>query len=416
VCSRPKTVFHLKRAAFCRMVLNGCASAQQGGFGNKVLEKGKIVVALLWKNDSGCATSINDLAVALDPSHFKVLFLFLKERGEGPSRLEKAGHTVFYLSERGASKRVRVSALFRLAKILRTHGVDVLHCHNHKASFYGALAAIWARTPVVLVQSHGLRRTRNTARRVANLVVYRKARRIVAVADAVMQDILNSNWYAPREKLFVLENSVDYDRFAGTTVSQSEARQLLGVPLDATVVGTIGRLAATKGVPYLIDAFCIVKQRVSSAHLVLLGDGPSRGDLERQVARTPYRDFIHFLGYKPNVEVLLRGMDVFVLASVAEGMPRVILEAMAAGVPCVGTAVGGVPEMLDGGALGSLVEPRDPQSLARAVLDAIALSGQERQDRVGRMRQRVRTRYSHDVVRAKLARLYEEEYTKGEGV
>ncbi len=373
-------------------------------------KNGKITVALLWKTCTGTVTSVNDLAGALDADRFEVIFIFLGGPVTTPVWMKEAGYKVFYLSHRREIGFRGAAVLLKLARILRSHRVDVLHCHNHKANVYGALAGILARTPTVLAQVHGLRRARNTRRRLMNLIVFRKARRILAVADAVRQDVVDSNWHVSHEKLFVLENSVDYDRFAEPTVSPSEARRLLGIPTEAVVFGTIGRLAPTKGLSYLIEAFSTVKQQLASAQLVLLGDGPSREELERCAARTPYPEAIHFLGYRPNVEQLLRGMNVFVLSSVAEGMPRVILEAMVAGVPCVSTAVGGIPQMLDNGAIGTLVPPRDSQGLAHAMLAWANMAEQERDARIEKAREYARRHYSHDVLTDRLAELYENEF------
>jgi glycosyltransferase involved in cell wall biosynthesis len=353
---------------------------------------------------------VNDLAGALDADRFEVIFVFLSGPVTTPKWMEQAGYKVFYLTRRREIGLRGVAVLLRLARILRRHRVDVLHCHNHKANVYGALAGILARTPTVLAQVHGLRRARNTRRRLMNLIVFRKARRILAVADAVKQDVVSSNWRVSREKLFVLENSVDYDRFAQPTVSRSEARRQLGIPANAVVFGTIGRLAPTKGLSYLLEAFCAVRQEVPLAHLVLLGDGPSRAELERVVAQGSCPEAIHFLGYRPNIDQLLQGFDVFALSSVAEGMPRVILEAMAAGVPCVSTNVGGIPEMLDHGAAGMLVSPRDAEGLARAMLAWVNMPDAEREARVDRAREYARRHYSHDVLTDRLAQLYESEY------
>jgi glycosyltransferase involved in cell wall biosynthesis len=369
----------------------------------------KIVVALLWKCDGGMATSINDLALALDPDRFEVIFIFLKSQGKAASRLAETNR-VFYLPRGWAGVTRFLPTVIRLARILRTHRIDVLHCHNPRANLYGTLAGAWVKTPAVLVQYHGLRRTRSVGQRILNLFILRKAAKIIGVAEAVTKDVVRSNWRVPQERLLVLENSVDYGRFAHTEIPLGEARRMLGVPADAVVFGTIGRLAPTKGLPYLVDAFGTVKRHMPSAHLVLLGDGPERDKLERLVADTPYSSSVHFLGYRPNIEELLKGMDVFVLASVAEGMPRVILEAMAAGVPCVSTAVGGIPEMLDGGRLGVLVQPRNASELTRAMQDVAAWPLAKRQDHVEQARQYVRTRYSHDVVQTKLASLYEQEF------
>ncbi|MBN2131853.1 MAG: glycosyltransferase [Sedimentisphaerales bacterium] len=385
---------------------------QQQGKDNDTLVKNRIVVAVLRKTDAGTATStINEVLAALDRDRFKVLFLFLGSRG--PVRREFAeADQVFHLSESAATGLQALPTLIRLARVLRTQQVDLLHCHNPKANTYGVLAAIMARTPAVLVQFHGLKRTRGIRRKLANLLIFRRAAAIVAVADAVRKDIVASNWHVPHDRFRLLESSIDFARFAHTDATRSAALRQLGVPADAVVLGTIGRLAPTKGLSYLLEAFGAVRQQVASAHLVLLGDGPSRTELEQQVTRTPYRDAVHFLGHRSNVAQLLQGFDVFVLASVAEGMPRVILEAMAAGVPCVSTAVGGIPEMLDGGRLGSLVPPRDVGQLADALLKMATLPEQDRQDLINHARCHVQTRYSHEVIGAKLAALYEQAYAR----
>ncbi len=370
-------------------------------------EKNKIVVALLWKSDSGSATSINDLAVALDRDEFEVVFIFLQSRGDKPSRMEETNR-VYYLPEGWTGVTRFLPTLVRLTRILRKHRVDVLHCHNHKANFYGVLAGLIAGTRAVLVQFHGLRRTRGLRRRIENLLILRKAARIIGVSGAVTQDVVDSNWRVSPQRLVVLENSVDYDRFSQTGVSKAEARLMLGLPADAVVFGTIARLTPTKGLPYLIDAFCRVKQRIPLAHLVLLGDGPDEATLKQQAQDTPHRSSIHFLGYRPNIEQLIGGLDVFVLSSVAEGMPRVILEAMVVGVPCVCTAVGGIPAMVDYGRLGRLAPPRDAEGLAQAMWEVATLPSRERERLIDTARQHVKEHYAHDVVKNKLASLYRE--------
>jgi glycosyltransferase involved in cell wall biosynthesis len=370
----------------------------------------KITVALLWKACSGKITSIDDLAAALDPDRFEVLFIYLIGNDVQTQWMAQAGRKVFWLSEDGDIDVFHPRMLFKLIRILREHHVDVLHCHNHKAGFYGAMASLLTRIPVLLAQFHGLQRSRNNRRRLANLIVFRKASRIIAVARAVQEDIIHSNWWVPRKKLLILENSVDYDRFACANASRQEARQLLGVPPDALVFGTIGRLVPTKGLPYLIDAFLAVRGRLGTAHLVLLGDGHCREELEKQARQSPYRAAFHFWGCREGVERLLRGMDIFVLSSVAEGMPRVLLEAMAAGVPCLATNVGGIPDLVEDNRTGFLVPPRDSEALAAAMLKVASLPPGDRQRIVAAARTAVQERYSHEVIRGKLGRLYESEF------
>ncbi len=372
-------------------------------------QNGKITVALLWKACSGKVTSIDDLAAALDPDRFEVLFIYLTGNDAEARWMAEMGRQAFWLSEDGDIEVFHPRMLFKLVRILRDHHADVLHCHNHKAGFYGAVASLLTRIPVLLAQFHGLQRARNNRRRLANLIVFRRASKIIAVAKAVKDDIIRSNWRVPRRKVMILENSVDYDRFARVNISGAEAKRLLDVPPEALVFGTIGRLVPTKGLSYLIDAFFRVREQLATAHLVLLGDGYCRESLEKQAAQSPHAGAIHFLGRREGVERLLQGMDIFVLSSVAEGMPRVVLEAMAAGVPCVATNVGGIPDIILDNRTGFLVPPQDSEALAKAMLRAVHLPAEGRKRMVDAARAVVQGQYSHDVLRRKLAQLYESE-------
>ncbi len=370
----------------------------------------KIVVASFSKAYFGKITGVGDLVAGLDRDRFKAIFIFLSGHNDEATWMEKAGHEVFYLCPDRKIRLYRLSLALKLKKILRSNNVDVLHCQGHKASSYGVLAGRLAGTPAILTQVHGLHRARNVRRRLTNLLMFRAATRIIAVAQAVKRDIVATNWRVPTEKLYVLEDSVDYDRFAQCTVSRVQARQILNVPSDGIIFGTVGRLTPTKGLPYLIDAFCIVREQIPTARLVLLGDGSDRMQLERQAGETRHGDAIHFLGRKDHVEQLLRGMDVFVLASVAEGVGRALLEAMAAGVPPVASQVGGIPEVVNSPDVGLLAPPRDPRALAEMMIRMGGMSEAQRAA-IGRTAQeRIRQFYSHDVIREKLRRLYEDEY------
>jgi glycosyltransferase involved in cell wall biosynthesis len=374
-----------------------------------ILRKGKINLALLWSRYDGGVTSVDDLVLGLDKERFNVIFIYLTGYGVERNIKEEAGYDVFYLSDIKRFRSLRLSILFRLIRILKERNVDILHCHAHKPSFYGALAAMFAKTPVVLSHVHGLNRTRNFKRKLMNLLLLRKFTRIIAVANSVKEDILRSNWSLSTEKLSVLENSVDYKRFADVSTSKEVAKKMLGLPQDVFVFGTAGRLAPTKGLIHLIGAFPKVKELNPSAHLILLGDGPCRAELEQHVSNMSCRDSIHFLGHRDNIEQLLRGMDVFVLSSVAEGMPRVILEVMAAGVPCIASAVGGIPEIITNNETGFLVPSKDEKTLAKAMIAIAKKSEQKIAEIVNRAKELVRTSYSHDEVSKKLEHLYEAE-------
>jgi glycosyltransferase involved in cell wall biosynthesis len=371
----------------------------------------KTKIALLWPKWGGPVTSINDLVLGLDKSRYEVTFIYLHGPRAGNDLCEKAGYQVIYLTRRPRVRHFSLPILLRLVRILKQQQVDILHCHTHTPAVYGALAVALARTPVLLTHVHGLGRTKNLRRRLANQIVFRRASKIVAVAQAVREDILKTNWRPPRQKIIVLENSVAYERFAGTSVTREQARQHLGLSADAVVYGNIARFGPYKGHDLLIQAFLQVRQTIPQAHLVLVGEGPPQEKLRGEAARSGSDDRIHFLGWRPDVAEILRAMDVFVLPSIAsEGMPRAILEAMASAIPCIGTSVGGTPEAIDNPGVGFMIPPRDVSALAGAMLQAARMSPQERTLIGQRAQDRIRRLYSHDVIQEKLRELYEAEY------
>ena len=349
---------------------------------------------------------MNDLVLGLDKERYKVIFIYLSGYGVEKNLIEEAGYKVFYLSNRELIKAFHFSILFKLVKILKENNIDILHCHRHKSSFYGALAGILAKTPVVLSHVHGLSRTKNLGRRIFNFLLFKRFNRIIGCAKSVRDDVLKNNPSVPQEKVIALENSVDVEHFTRVSISKADAKQMLGLPPDVFVFGTIARLAPTKGLSYLIEAFREVKKQKPSAHLVLLGDGRCKEELEEQASNTSCGDAIHFLGHRDNIEQLLKGMDVFVLSSVAEGMPLVILEAIAAGVPCIATRVGGIDEVISSDDVGILVPSKDSKALARAMIDLGTASREQLEKYAEKAGDRIRQFYSHEVVRKKLSNLY----------
>ena len=146
-------------------------------------------------------------------------------------------------------------------------------------------------------------------------------------------------------------------------------RRELGVPEDVRVIVTAGRFSPQKGFSYLLDALPKVLQSFSDVHLVLIGEGELRGDLEHQIERLNIRDRVHLPGYRRDVPRLLGASDLFVLPSLYEGLPNVMLEAMAAGIPVVATSVNGVPEVVEDGVCGRLIPPKSGRHIESALCE-----------------------------------------------
>ena len=375
------------------------------------MQESKINLALLWSMHKENVTSVNDLVLGLDKKRFNVIFIYLSGCDVDKNSIEEAGYKVLYLFNTKRIRAFRFSILFKLIKILREHKIDILHCHAHKSTVYGTIAAIFARTSVVMSHVHGLNRSRNFRRKLVNFLLLRKVSRIIPVANSVKEDVLKNNWFLSAKKLSVLENSIDYKRFADVKVSKQEVKQMLGLSQDTFIFSTIARFGSYKGHDFLISAFEKVKKQVPTAHLLLVGEGALKDELQRQVSKVGISQSVHFLGQRNDIPELLRAVDAFVLPSIgSEGMPRVLLEAMAAGVPCIGTRIGGTPEVLCNSEIGYIVEPKDSNALARAMISIAQASNVEREEFVEKAQNRVRQCYSHRVVIEKLRMQYEGEY------
>jgi glycosyltransferase involved in cell wall biosynthesis len=169
----------------------------------------------------------------------------------------------------------------------------------------------------------------------------------------------------PRERITTIVNGIDPDRFQSPE-SRSELRQKLNLPTDRPVIISVGRLTRPKGYPYLLGALVLMASEARPLTLIV-GDGPDRHDLESQITRLKLEHDVQLLGNRRDVPDLLAAADLFVLASLWEGLPLALLEAMASGLPSVVTAVGENSKLIRDGTSGLLVPPADGPALADAI-------------------------------------------------
>jgi glycosyltransferase involved in cell wall biosynthesis len=184
----------------------------------------------------------------------------------------------------------------------------------------------------------------------------------VAVTQTLAQVAID-NRECPPARLHVIPNGVDAVRFTPNPEARRRIRAELGIPETAWVVGTVGRLSPEKNQNLLVDAMAPLLD--AERQLVIVGDGPERESLFLRVASTWRSDFVHLVGARKDVENWLAALDVFALTSHTEGLPLVLLEAMAMRLPVVSTAVGGVPDLVEDGVTGYLIPPDDRAALSR---------------------------------------------------
>jgi glycosyltransferase involved in cell wall biosynthesis len=187
----------------------------------------------------------------------------------------------------------------------------------------------------------------------------------VAVTPALARAALDSR-ETSAERLHVVPNGVDLSRFKPDPAAREAVRAELGIPPSAWIVGTVGRLAPEKNQALLLRAMMpLLDER---RQLVIVGDGPEGAALKALAAESWRSEYCHFVGARNDVERYLAAFDVFALSSLTEGLPLVLLEAMATGVPVVSTAVGGIGDLIERGETGLLVPSEDEPELRRQLL------------------------------------------------
>jgi glycosyltransferase involved in cell wall biosynthesis len=228
-----------------------------------------------------------------------------------------------------------------------------------------ARLALPAGPPVIHTEHNVWARYRRPTRW-ANAWTYRRNAAVLAVSEAVAGSI-GSRQRQGGIRLEVVRQGIDPGGVRSGVEARRRARSLLGIADDTAVVGTVGNLTAKKDHVTLLRAAAELRRGRPDLRLVLIGSGPLERDLRRAVDQLELQGCVSMLGSRADVADLLAGFDVFALSSRHEGLPIALLEAMAAGVGCVATRVGGVPEVVTDGVDGLLVEPGEPAALATAI-------------------------------------------------
>jgi glycosyltransferase involved in cell wall biosynthesis len=331
---------------------------------------------------AGVARIVAAIAAKINPARYRVQAWFLGGRGPLAAEMERAGVAVRVIDwSKGARDPIGAWRFFRG---LRETRAAIVHQHTGARSVSALTRA--ATDAALIVHVHGrileARGQRPMPLRVPN------ADAVIAVSRAVAQQVQNAS-----------------ARVIYTGVEIPD-RQHIGSP-SGHVLGMAARLVPVKGVADALLAVAQVRNSVLDVRLEIAGDGPERPALEQRVRELGLSDSVTFLGWQADLAPVFSRWDVFVQASREEGFPVALVEAMAAGLPAVATAVGGTVEAVEAGWTGWLTPPEDPGALAGRLCGVLADS-QHRRAMGAAARARVRDCFSADRMAGEIEALYEE--------
>jgi glycosyltransferase involved in cell wall biosynthesis len=326
---------------------------------------------------SGKTRTLVHLALGLDPSRFRaVVCTYSTERSVLTAQLESAGIPVHTLPARDG---LDLGALSRTARLVRTIKADLVHCYNPRPILYGGIAArvrgvgatvgslsafacqVPDREYNFLPQPLATTSRRNVYR---NRIAAGTMQYLVTVSPSLGKRFCEYN-HVPLAKLRVVPYGADLS--AIESVSAEAAREMrteIGAAPEDVVVGSVGRLVEQKDYPTQLRAFAQAVRRAPQLRMVLAGDGPLEASIRTMIQDLGIQERVTLIGHCSRVPVLLRALDVFVMASKFEPYGVALLEAKAAGLPIVATRVNEIPEIIEDGRSGLLAGPGEPDEMA----------------------------------------------------
>jgi len=340
----------------------------------------RIALVIARLNVGGPATHVIELAAGLPRDEFEVRLIAGRE-GPGETGMhylaEQMGVRPEILPQ--LSPRIGpadVLAFLRLRAIFRNWKPDVVHTHTAKAGAVGRTAARCAGVPVVVHTFHGhvLRGYfsppvefffRSLERMLARITD-----KIVTLSPALKADLVDMG-IAPAGKIDVVPLGMNLDPLLDCSSRRGELRSELGIGPDQPLIGIVGRLVSIKNHRLFLEAARSMVDSGNPAHFAIVGDGELRDSLQELAREMGIASRVHFLGWKQDMLPVYAALDLLALTSDNEGTPVAVIEAMAAGVPVVATAVGGVPDVIRNGETGWLVPPGDASALRRGWLEAL---------------------------------------------
>jgi glycosyltransferase involved in cell wall biosynthesis len=347
----------------------------------------------------GAERHVVDLAMALHRKGHEVE-VACSVSGGLSEPLEAAGVPVWPLTRRLVKRRVSVAYARGIRRrLLRERRFDLVHAHIFASAVAAAIATLGKEAPLVITEhteaSWQTWRTRRVSR-----WAHRRAKRVIAVSTPIERRLIERDGVPPH-----LVTRIPNAVIPASDEPPDPAGPLPDAWVEGPLVGVVARLQPEKGVANFLKAAARVSEISPRARFLVVGDGPLREELLNLVEHLGISERVRFLGYRTDSRALMGLMDLLVVPSLTEGSPLIVLEAMAAGVPVVASAVGGIPDQVRHGREGILVPPDDPDALGDALGALLRDPAYAR--RLGEAgRRRTENEFSHETLVRRIEAVY----------
>jgi glycosyltransferase involved in cell wall biosynthesis len=295
---------------------------------------------------------------------------FARERGIEPVIIPELGRELHPLRD--------IVTLWKVYRLLRQLKPDVVHTHTAKAGFIGRVAAWLAGVPVIVHTFHGHVFESYFSRLTTNVFILLEriassmSDTIITLTESLRRDLSEKYRVARKGRITVLPLGLDLATFTTMPRRSGAFRRAHGIAPDAPLLAIVGRIVPIKNHALFIEAVRRVRERYPALRVVIVGDGELRTDVEAQVKASGLEDVVLFAGWLRDLAPVYSDLDVLVMSSLNEGTPVSVIEALASACPIVSTNVGGTSDLLEQGALGTLVPSGDAGALADAICATLA--------------------------------------------
>lgn len=289
-----------------------------------------------------------------------------------------------------------------MIRLIRERNIRLLHAHDPSSLTYALVAGRLCGVRVIMTEHSRHYIEEALKRRVEKWVLAMLADRWIQVSPELRAASIEKD-LVPRHKIEVIENGVDIARFR--EARPAPLRQDLGISGAMPLLLSVGRLEPIKGQQHLLQALADPALAGTGVTAILAGDGSNRPLLERMAMGLGIGNRVRFLGARTDIPELMAACDAFVMPSESEGLPFALLEAMAAGLPVIATAVGKIPALLENGRYGAVVPPRDSGALAQAIGETFRF-GEATRKRAREASEIVASHYGQERMLERYAQLY----------